>query len=584
MSLNAAFQIGRTALTAAQVGIQVTGNNISNASSPGYTRQQVMLNPSSSYRLGNINLGRGVDVAEIRRMTDQALQGRLLAGTAADAGAQTDFRLLSNVEATLNELSGSDLTTQLGRFFNAWSELANAPATSAARSLVVQQGKSLAGFVKTMRQSLVDQRNQADTELAQTASRANDLVTQIANLNTAVVSAEQGTAGGAASLRDQRDQLVGQLAQLMDVSTVEQPNGSLDVLVGSTPVVLAGTARGVQFIQEAQNGQTVVRIATRDNSENLIIASGQLGSLLARREDLVNDTLASLDTLSQRLIYEVNKIHSTGSGTQPLTSITASNAVGATDLALAFNDPTNKTFAQLPFRPKSGSFLVTITDTATNSAQTVRINVDLDGLDNANNPGFANDTSLTSLTASISAALGSRGTATITGDGKLKLDAASGYKLSFGEDTSGVLATLGMNSFFTGTGSSDIDVRADLATNPGRLSTAQSVGGQPSDNGAALAIAALRNQPVAELGNNSINAYWDQAVQSVGTRTDSAKTTAGAAAAVKQNLEAQRAAVSGVSIDEEAVNLISYQRLYEASARYINVVNDMTQTLINLAS
>jgi flagellar hook-associated protein 1 len=587
MSLTAAFQIGRSGLNAAQVGIQVTGNNLSNAATPGYTRQGVTLNPSPEYRSGNVMLGRGVEVAGVRRMVDDAIQGRLFSGTADDAGAQANLRLLSGVESTLNELSDQnlDLSSQLSDFFNSWSELANTPNQSSARALVVQKGQSLASFVRSLSQDLVDQRNAVDTELRQTVTNANDLLDQVARLNVEIVSAEQGgaNAGAASGLRDRRDALLTRLSEFMDISSIEQPSGAVDVLVGSTPIVLAGVSRGVQLSTELVDGETVLSVTTKDKNEKLTIDKGRVGSLLSRREDLVNNTLDTLDTLSQRIIFEVNRVHSTGFGLTPYTNLTGSTRVAPGDLTRSLNDPANTTFADQPFQAKSGSFLITVTDVNTNSSQSVQINVDLDGLDAANLPGYTNDTSITSLSAAIAAALGPRGTSAVNTQGQLSVSAASGYKISFAEDTSGVLATLGVNSYFTGTGAADIDVRKDLLTTPGLLAVAQRSNGNTTDNAGALAIANIRGKPLNELDGNSVLSYWDQAVQAVGVRTDAAKTSAGAAQTVKENLEAQRAAISGVSTDEEAINLITYQNLYQANARFISTVNELTQTLINLA-
>lgn len=587
MSLSAAFQIGRSGLTAAQVGIQVTGNNLANAATPGYTRQQVSLNPSSEYRLGSLLLGRGVEVAGIRRTVDAALQNRTLDGTADDAAAQSDFTLLSTVESTLNELSDSnlDLSSQLSDFFNAWSELANTPNQSSARSLVVQKGQSLASFVQSIHQDLVDQRGSVDTELRQRSRDADDLLSRIAGLNVQIVAAEQGgrSDGAASGLRDQRDTLLGKLSELTEISAIEQPSGAVDVLVGSTPIVLGGVSRGVQLSTEIVNGETTVKVTTKDKNEKLNIEKGALGSLLARREDLVNGTIDALDTLAQRVIFEVNKVHSTGSGLTPYTSLTGERRVAPADLTRSFNDPANTTFASLPFKPRSGVIQLTITDTTTNSSQTVQVPVDLDGLTNANLPGYADDTSITTLAAALNTALGTRGTSGVNTQGQLSLNAASGYKVSFREDTSGVLAALGVNSYFTGTGASDIGVRSDLLTAPNLLAVASSSNGTAVDNGAALAIAGIRGRPLTELGGQSVLDYWSQAVQTVGVRTDAAKTAAGASSAVRQNLESQRAAISGVSTDEEAINLITYQSLYQANARFISTVNELTQTLINLA-
>jgi flagellar hook-associated protein 1 FlgK len=108
------------------------------------------------------------------------------------------------------------------------------------------------------------------------------------------------------------------------------------------------------------------------------------------------------------------------------------------------------------------------------------------------------------------------------------------------------------------------------------------VAGTPADNAAALAITGLRDLNLDGLGGRSISQSWQDEVQSIGLRTDAAMTRADATTLVRQNLDAQRTAVSGVNVDEEAINLLTYQRQYQGAARFISVVDELTQTLINL--
>lgn len=579
--INSAFQVGRSGLTAAQVGIQVTGNNLANAATPGYTRQTVTLNPARDGQVGGLTLGRGVQVTAIRRQVDDALQARLWSGLSNEAAAQSDLQLLGSVESVINPLSDVSVSSQLNRFFNSWSELANTPGAAGTRSLVIQQGRSLAEYLRATRADLTGQRDQVDRDLASNANRANDLVNQIALVNQQLVAGgDAGNGGGSAALRDQRTALVAELAGYVDVTTVEQPSGSLDVLIGSTPVVLAGVSRGLKLKTESEPTGTVVRITTTDNDEQLTIRQGRLGSLLNRRGDLVDDTLSRLDTLAGQLIFEVNKLHSGGYGTTPLTQVRGTLAQASTDTSLAFNDPANQTLSGLPYAPRSGSFLITLTNSATGASQTTRINIDLDGRDNLGQPGTANDTSLQTLVNQLST-VGNL-SASITPDGRLSVTAGAGYEMNFADDTSGVLATLGVNTYFTGTDASDIAVRGELLQNSTLLASGRLEAGTRNDNGAARAIADLRSTRVAGLANNTFLGHWDEAVQSVAVQAGQAKTRGEAASTVRESLESQRAAVSGVSVDEEAINLITYQRQYQASARFITVIDEVTQTLLAL--
>lgn len=581
MSLGSSLLIGRSALTASQLAIQVTGNNFANAATPGYSRQIVSFAPTRDARYGNAFLGRGVDVQGINRQTDSALQARLWSGTSQESSAAVDHQLLASVESTINDLTNSNLSTQLSQFFNSWSQLANTPGNAPARALTVQQGRTLADYIQGLRADLSDQRTQIDQQLDSSVNQADALLTQIAAINTSIVTAEAGS-GTANGLRDQRDTLISQLSQLTDVSAIEQPSGSVDILIGSLPVVLGGQSRGLEIRRSSAGGSVNVTIGTKAPPQSLTTQpdGGAIGALLNQRHTLVDETITRLDSVTSQLIFQVNRLHSAGYSSTPLSTITATRPVAAADVNRALNDPANTTFAGPPFHANNGGFNISVKNTATGQTQTVRINVDLDGINNAGQPGTADDTSVASLAASLSAVPNL--SASVNPDGTLRIDGASGYQFSFSEDSSGALAVLGVNTYFTGTSSKDIGIRRQLLDTPGLLSIGSLVAGNPADNGAALAIAGLQDQANTALGGSTIGGAWHEAVQSVGLRTSAAATRADAASVVRQSLDAQRAAISGVSIDEESVNLLTYQRQYQGAAKFISVVDEMTQTLIQL--
>ncbi|MFO0375477.1 MAG: flagellar hook-associated protein FlgK, partial [bacterium] len=583
---------------ASSLGIQVAGNNMAHAATPGSSRQSATLTPSRDARFGNGFVGRGVEMQAIRRQVDSALQNRLVGSIAAEQQSQVDLSLLSNVEGTLNELSEQDLSTQLGAFFSSWSDLASQPGNRGARSLVIQQGRGLSTYIRSLREGLADQQAAVDRDLTANTNRANELLSRIADLNAAVVTAENGS-GNANGLRDQRDTLIAELAQFMDVTTLEQPNGNLDVLVGSTPIVQAGVSRGVRLKTEnipASAGQPAslrVVVSTSDNNETLAVRSGRLGALLNQRDSLISQTIDRLDTLAAQLIHQVNRIHATGEPGQPTSSFTGSFITRTADVTRAINDPDNLSFLELRVRPTSGSFMVTIRNNATGELQSARIEVDLDGLVNLTTPGFSADTSVDSLRSDLNAL--ANVSAAVTSDGRLNITADTGYSISFSDDTSGVLATLGINSYFDGVDASNIDVRPDLQANPSALVTGRRVPtgatdpwargaaeGDIVDNGTSLAIAALADRGLSELGGLSLGEHWEETANSIGVRTTSARTSANAATVVRESLDAQRSAVSGVSIDEESISLLNFQRQYQASARLISVVDELTQNLLTL--
>lgn len=578
MGLTSSFWIGASALNASQVALQVTGNNLANAATPGYTRQIARMSPQRSQQLSpRTSVGQGVRVAEVRRQIDEALQARLWGGISTEAQAAQQLGVLSQLESTLNELSGQDLSTELREFFNVWSERANLSESSA---VVVQQGERLANFVQRLRADLVDQRGQVDRQLGSQVDRAGALLDEIAGLNVEIARVEGGGGGTANSLRDRRDTLVTELSGFIDVNTVERDTGTIDVLVGSIPVVLGNMARGLTLRSETVDGETRVAVAVRDDGSELNIQGGTIGGLLAARGGGVDASIAELDGIASQLIFEVNRVHSTGTNATGLKTTTGSLGFSVADRLLALNDPDNTATGSLPFRAVNGGFLVRVKQSATGAVEEVFVKVDLDGRDASGAPGFDDDATAEGVRAAIDAVDGVR--ASFTADGKLKVDAEAGFEFSFRDDTSGVLAVLGVNSYFTGRDAGDIAVRGALASNPTLLLAGRIVNGALVENANAMRIVAVADKTLSQLGGRSIGGAWSDHVQRVGASTQSALTRADAATLVREGLDAQRAAVSGVSIDEESVNMIALQRQYQGAARFIGVIDELTQTLINL--
>lgn len=584
MSLTGAWNIGRSALSASQLAIQVAGNNLANAATPGYSRQVARLTPlrGDSFSASG-QIGSGVGVSSINRQVDQALLGRVWSGTSDSAAADTRSNMLAQVESALNELSDTDLSSQLSGFFNAWSELANGTKSGAA---VVQTGQQMADFMRNLRSNLIDQRRQLDSQAGASVNRVNELLGKVADLNREINDAEiAGSAGGTAnSLRDQRDQVLSDLSQMIDLSVVDRGQQGVDVLVGSTPVVLGAKTRGIELERVTVNGEVQLRVVTGAGTaaggQELTIRSGQLGALLNARTDVIDNTVGNLDKLASTLIFEVNKLHSTGQATNALKSSLADLRIAVADRTRPINDPANQAFAGLPFNAVSGGFLVNVTDKLTGAKSQVRINVDLDGINSSGLPGTTDDTTPESLRAQLDAIPGL--TASFSPEGRMQLTADEGFEFNFAEDSSHILAVVGLNSYFTGTDANTIGIRAELSSNPNLLATARDESGAIVSNATALKVAGLKSRALASLNGSSVSDHWQDAVQGVGSAASAARTASSAAALVKESLEAQRAAVSGVSIDEESLNLLTFQRQYQGAAKLISVTDEMTQTLLQI--
>lgn len=565
MSLIGSLNIGKQAMTAHQAAIATTGNNISNAGNANYTRQVTDLSASRDRMLRQgIFVGTGVQIDAVRRQIDEALEGRVRAALSENDAAQTNQQWLGQVEAVLNELGDTDLSSRLSTFFSSWSNLANKPQDIGLRQVVIQNGQALASWMNDARQQLGDLQETIDQRLPALVTQADALSQRIADLN-GQISAVEGGAGQANNLRDQRDGIVRQLSTLIDVKTIEQPNGTLNVHVGSEPLVVGTETRGLTTESGGTAAAPAPEVRFKANLGSVSLKSGQIAGLLESRQT-VGNVVEDVDAIAGSLIFELNKLHSSGQGLEGFSSVTAGNIVE--DSAVALNDPASGLLQP----PTNGSVVVHVKDKSTGLVTSTLMQIDLDGLN-------GDDTSLNDLRGSLD---GVAGVNAAINAGKLTISADSAaVELSFSQDSSGVLASLGINNFFTGSNARNIAINQNLSDNPQLLAAAKN--GQKGDNQTARLIAAMETQPIGAFNGQSLKAKYEGVVTSVATAAASAKSDADAAQGVLETLQAQRESVSGVSLDEEAVNLMREQRAFQGAARLISTVNELMDVVINMA-
>lgn len=567
MALSAALHIGQTGLLASQAALEVVGNNLANLATPGYHRQSVNLAPSPSQEIQKgVFAGRGVQLQSIVRRIDEALEARLRGSIASQSYSLARQELLGQLEAIQNEFTDSDISSKLSDFFNAWSGLANNPTDLSLRTLVSSEAQTLSRLIQRVRSELSNQRSQADRSAASITEQVNSLLNRIEGLNSRI-SSHDGRTNRSTGLRDQRDLLLGELGQYLDISTLEHHSGELDIFVGSRPIILNGDSRGVDLRFVPINGEIDIELVVDKDKSPLDLSSGKLGAIVSFRKQDLAEAINALDTFANELAFQVNRLHSQGQGTQLFDNVTGS--VQLNDATLALTDPA----LDLDFTPTHGSFLIHVTNKTTGERVATTISIDLDGI----NPAM--DTTLTSLAADLDAV--ENITTSVTTDHRIQIASGGGdYQISFSEDSSNVLASLGINTFFVGGQAHELDVNPTLIHQP--MLIAAALDHMPGDNRTSLAIAALRDQVNRTFGGSSINGFWNRHVSDFATRLAQAKDQVEADSVVRDNLEAQKASVSGVNVDEEAISLLQFQRAYQANARFISVVDELYQTLLTL--
>src|SRR4051812_39478763 len=193
MSLFGSIQIGGSSLQAMQIGLQVVGNNIANANTPGYVREDAIFAPAPVQRVGNLVLGLGVHVDSIVQKLDKFVQERLVGAKGDTANAEVQEQTYRELETVLNALSGTvDLNSALTGFFNSVQEVMKAPENAATRNLAVGKGTTLTELINNLSSRVLDVQTQLDKRVTADADEINNLTNQIQKLNIQIASTEGG--------------------------------------------------------------------------------------------------------------------------------------------------------------------------------------------------------------------------------------------------------------------------------------------------------------------------------------------------------------------------------------------------------
>lgn len=565
MSLFSTIQQSSNALQVSQLGLHVTGNNIANANTPGYIRQELHQATAAGYKFGDIVLGHGVRAVGVVQKLDHFIIERMRGTQSELSSSDAVSSAYQQIESILGELTDSDLSSQLSQFSNSISDLLNQPGNESLRRLVIERGRALATNLRKLSSHMQDIKIQQNQEIRGTAGEINRATQHIAELNKRIVEIEGGRSSGsdAVGLRDERLIALQELSKIIDIRAVEQPSGSVTVYVGGEYLVAEGIHREVKHAIHDDGYSAEPEIRLVDTDSPLRVTAGRLHGLYVARDVAIKNIQQDLDSFAGDLINQFNQIHSQGQGSQGFSEVTAT---------LASDDSTAPIdLAGFPVKIENGSFEIQVLDLETGSHTTHQVRVKL--------TGSADDASLEDVRDSISAISGV--SATLTSDGKLRI-AADSHRLrfSFQNDTSGVLAAVGINTFFTGDSANNINLNQVIVDDPRMLAISLNGVGTGTDN--AIRLAAAFDEPLEGLGGRSFKQRYEDIVVRT---TQDIDVQAGVSAGLKnffRTLEGQHLSVSGVNLDEEAVKMIFYQRAFQATSRVIQASSEMLDYLVNL--
>lgn len=608
---------GISGLLASQVGLQTVSQNISNASTPGYSRQTVNLAARQPEQTGGYFIGQGVDVVGIQRSYSQYLTTALWNQDASLQSATTFSRLTSDLN---NLLAGSNnVQTALDRFYSSIQDAANAPASVPTRQAVLGSAASLASTFQTLDRQLGQQSSQINQQITASVASINSLAQGIANLNQQIASA--GGNSPPNDLLDQRDQMVQQLAEQVGITTSRQGT-NINVFTGNGQTLVNGaTALTLQAAPDPYDPTQVDVVASTGANVDGQLQGGTLAGLLSYRSSVLQPALNQLGQVAIAFASAVNTQNSQGmdlngnlggnlfavpspqvlpaGSNSGAASISASignvGALTANDYVLRFNgsnwsatttggnpvsvsgtgtaaDPLTFDGLQLvvsgsaaagdsfevePTRAAAGGIQLAVTDPS-QLALAAPVNVTAASGNQASVAGLAvNNVADPNLLAPVQIAFTSATTYSINGAG------------SFTYTPGTPIQQNGWSLSLSGTPAAGDSFSVSANTNGA------------GDNSNALAIGRTATLGVLNGGKISAGSAYATLVATTGTIGAQANTNLTTQTSLFQQAQQAQQSVAGVNLDEEAGNLVKFQQAYQASAQVITTANNLFNTLIN---
>ena len=645
------LNVGSRALLANQAALQTAGHNIANVSTPGYSRQSVVLQTVQGQFTGGGYIGKGVDVQTIQRNHSELLTRQSTAASAVDAGDTVRMDRLRQLQEVFSG-GASGIGASINDMMNALSDVVSAPTDLTARSVALTRMDETAARMRDASQRLDEIGYTVAEQLKGSMVAVNSLAKNIAGINEQIARAK-GNGQPANDLLDQRDQLIRELNQHIQTSQVAADDGTVSVFVaGSQPLVLGNQAATLSIDDPidfgAGSGKKVLSFLAPGSSTKVelnesMLGGGQVAGLLRFQ----NNDLAEGRNLLGRMAIAIsesmntqNRLGLTLNG-QPgenlfapisLGNATPSNFNTSTaTMALTVADPTALQASSYTVSFTAGdagsvtrhsdgkvfnfdgSALPPVTVASVFSAQ--GLGVTLSGAVNAGDQFVINSLqgaaaelqalqySPTDLAAAnpVNAAMGATNggslqLASLKATGPITQPATgspvtiaftAGSPATYSATVPGPpVATIATGNYVSGEKIAINGWEIALQGAPksgdtvtvGNATDSQYGDWYKRDTGNASALMALRDVPMFD--NATLADGFASAMAQVGTRTQSAQFAAELSSSIAANLERDRTAVSGVNLDEEAARLIQYQQAYQASAKMIQIAQNIFDTLI----
>lgn len=549
MSVFSLFDIGKSGLQASRGGLDVTSHNIANINTKNYSRQDIIISTTNPARTGQGYFGRGVQVDNVVRHVDKFLESQIQlqmqnigSSTVLDEG-------MAQLEEIFNEQKGFGLADRLTDFYKAWQEVANNPQALSQRTVLLQNtGRLITAVSKQTETRIKDIIQAKNKEIPTVVGQINKMTNEIAALSRQIVMSEGLSEKEANDLRDKLDGALKDLNEIIGVETVYDKNtGRLIVNAGQKTLINGDIVNPLEAKLTNEDEYSIVVDGTDITPK---LKNGRLAGLLQFTDILNDKVLKDLRRLMASITKETNFVHQKGFGLD-----------GSTGLDF---------FKPLEIGTKNYS-----DGTIMKSAEIT----DMKALNlHEYDVRFRSNTEYE---------IYDRDSEEIVGQGTYK----SGEPIEFG----GMKVVIENAKFYNGEGSPKAGDKYLVSpllyavrdfqiavTDPRQIAASSTADGVPGNNENALEIIDMQNKGVSELRDSTFHDFYNSLVVKVGRLSGEKKETAKFEENLLHEMNLKRESVSGVSLDEEAANLIRFQKAFEASARVLNTADKLLDTLVNL--
>ncbi|QTQ11631.1 flagellar hook-associated protein FlgK [Treponema parvum] len=614
----AGIEIGKRSLNAHNQSITTAGHNITNAGTEGYSRQRVEIKafdpiyrPDLSRAEVPGQIGQGAAAQSINRLRDEMLDQRITAQANQESYWATREKYYVMLEQIYNEPADVSIRSNMDKFWQAWQELSVHPESQAARQAVVTRGETLTESIHQRWASLAGIGNLLNGDIEATVKQVNNFANQIANLNGEIVRS-RAMGDNPNDLLDRRDLLVEKLSALVNITSDQRDKDEFMIHVDGQILVQGSVARNFD-VQSVIDNNGYSKVVWKDTGNNAFFTGGTLGALIELRDVDVRNEIQSLNTMTLNFADLVNDIHRNAIG---------ANGVTGQDFFVQqpFVTNVNGNYDSTGDGNFDSTYVFRFTGTNALDAQD---NIGLEGVitlsgqdGNVQVPYYATDTveklinRINDSTGEVKAYLDRNNALVLKAtpaqdvelpDFVIRHVEDSGFFLS---GYAGILNGSGEENAYDFAQADAVNALngAQIAVSPvlnpaayieinkvlrndvmGVAAAYPDAAGMMNlgDGKAAVDIAAIRNTPIMIGRLRTLDDYFADSVTNVGLKGEQAETNLLSQNALMADLRNLRDSISGVNIDEELADIMKFQHGYNAAAKYVTVVDEMLDTIIN---